>query len=99
DDLYTDVPSMSYPLDSRRNEFYRSSEVTVERGDHIRLQDVSIAYTFNGTGTKRFFKNLRATFYARNLGIIWRSNKYGLDPDVRGMPLPKSWSLGLNANF
>lgn len=99
DEQYTNVPSMDYPVDSRRNKFYRESEATVERGDHIRLQDVSIAYTFNRGGTKRFFKNLRATFYARNLGIIWRSNKYGLDPDVRGVPLAKSCSLGLNANF
>lgn len=99
DEQYTNVPSMDYPVDSRRNEFYRKSEATVERGDHIRLQDISIAYTLNRTGTKRYFKNLRATFYARNLGVIWRSNKYGLDPDVRGMPLAKSWSLGLNANF
>jgi len=99
DEQYTDVPSIVYPLDSRRNEFYRASEVTVERGDHIRVQDVSVAYTLAERGAKRFFKNLRATFYARNLGIIWRSNKHGLDPDVRGMPLPKSWSLGLNANF
>lgn len=99
DEQYTDVPSMIYPLDSRRNEFYRASEVTVERGDHIRLQDISLAYTFARNRGKLFFKNVRATFYARNLGIIWRSNKYDLDPDVRGTPLAKTWSLGLNANF
>lgn len=98
DERYTTVPSMIYPTNTRRDEFYRNAEVTVERGDHIRIQDINLSYTFLRNGIKPL-RNIRATFYARNLGVIWRANKHNLDPDVAQLPLPKSWSIGLNANF
>lgn len=98
DERHTTVPSMIYPTNTRRDEFYRNAEVTVERGDHIRIQDINLSYTFLRNGIKPL-RNIRATFYARNLGVIWRANKYNIDPDVAQLPLPKSWSIGLNANF
>lgn len=99
DETRTTVPSLIYPTDSRRDEFYRNSEVTVEKGGHIRLQDVSITYTFKRGQKTLFFRDVKASLYARNLGILWRANSHRLDPDVRQMPLPKTISLGLTFNF
>lgn len=99
DELKTTVPSMIYPTNSRRNDFYRDSEVTAEKGDHIRLQDVNLTYTFRRRQKELFFRDIKASMYVRNLGFLWRANSFKLDPDVRQMPLPKTLSLGLTANF
>src|SRR5690606_2728324 len=37
DEQYTDVPSMSYPADTWREDFHQKAETTADRGDHIRL--------------------------------------------------------------
>lgn len=104
DELKTDVPSLAYPANSDRNVFYRFSEVLVEKGDHIRLQDIRLGYLL--TLPKRIvIKNVEIYCYLNNLGIIWRANKFGLDPDVYSrvqanyMPEPLSVSLGIQANF
>jgi len=99
DEMYTDVPSLIYPNNSRRNDFYRNSEVTAEKGDHIRLQDINITYRIDGENSKLPFKWLDIKAYARNLAILWRANTHKLDPDVRGMPLATTWSFGVNATF
>ena len=98
DEKKTTVPSMVYPANYQRDEFYKNSEATVEKGDHVRLQDLNFSYII--TDRKELpFRQVKLTLYARNLGIIWKSNKYNLDPDVRGIPMAKSFALGLNVNF
>lgn len=98
DERKTTVPSMIYPANYQRDEFYKNSEVTVEKGDHVRLQDLNFSYIMTDRQGLPF-KQVKLTLYARNLGMIWRSNKYNLDPDVREIPMPKSLALGLNVNF
>src|SRR5690606_14943196 len=46
DENRTTVPAMIYPAAATRDEFYSNSSVLVERGDHIRLQDISLSYQF-----------------------------------------------------
>lgn len=98
DEQRTYVPSFSYPNDLSRNTFYEGSAILVEKGDHIRLQDVILSYTLNkpvwGLRNARFFIN------ANNLGLIWRANKLGLDPEYHnGLQPSRSIAVGLNANF
>lgn len=98
DEHKTDVPSFIYPNDGDRNEFYESSAVLVEKGDHIRLQDLVLGYTLDkplwGLRSARFFVNMN------NLGLIWRANKQKLDPDYQpGYSAPRIVAIGLNANF
>lgn len=100
DEQHTTVPSMIYPADSRRDQVYRDSEATVERGDHIRLQDINLSYRLNrATFPALPAQSVSVILYARNLPIIWRANDLGLDPDFRGIPAPISLSLGLNLTF
>ncbi|MCS4225851.1 SusC/RagA family TonB-linked outer membrane protein [Sphingobacterium sp. BIGb0165] len=98
DELNTNVPSLVYPIDPFRDEFYSKSSVLVEKGDNIRLQDLSFSYTFNKI---RGIKNLSIYGFVKNINwILWRANKLGLDPEYRdAIPLPTSYSLGMNVKF
>jgi hypothetical protein len=45
--LTTNVPSAVYPSNTSRNNFYQYSEALIEKGDHIRLQDLRLGYTID----------------------------------------------------
>ncbi|MEO8885537.1 MAG: SusC/RagA family TonB-linked outer membrane protein [Mucilaginibacter sp.] len=99
DEQHTHVPSLIYPTVSAREQFYQYSSINMLNAGQIRLQDISLSYDIPRT-------KLQVYLYANNIGILWRANKQGLDPDaVPGpgdnttMPVPRSWALGLKANF
>ena len=99
DELITNVPSFAYPVNSARDQFYEESEINVIRGDHIRLQYINISYLADHNG-KMPFSRLRVFLNMAGGGILWRANKYHIDPDYPGsLPLPASFSLGVTANF
>nr|WP_121273449.1 SusC/RagA family TonB-linked outer membrane protein [Pedobacter schmidteae] len=83
DEKITNIPSMIFPAnDPSRDTFYSLSSVNVLPGDHIRLKSIRLSYALanrqlNGLGMKSF------EFYSMvdNIGILWRANKQGLDPD------------------
>lgn len=97
DENHTNVPSMIYPADPNRDTFYNLSSALVEKGDHIRLQDITAEYTFKKI---KALSNCRIYGNISNLGIIWRANKQNIDPDIlSGYRNPLTFSLGFNANF
>lgn len=99
DELTSNVPSLVYITNSNRTTFYQHSSILVEKGDHIRLQDIAIDYTIDKSIWKRLpFKTLQPYLYARNLGILWRANNSGIDPDkivYRSYPDPFTIAFGL----
>ena len=97
DEQFTNVPSLTFPTDAGRDLFYRYSEINVIKADHIRLQQINAGYTFNKRGW--FLKNPRIYGNLRNLGILWKANKLGIDPDTNDYPLTKTYALGFSANF
>ncbi|WP_160139619.1 SusC/RagA family TonB-linked outer membrane protein [Chryseobacterium sp. c4a] len=103
DELRTHVPSMpDFPLNASRNTFYMFSEPLVSKADHVRLQDINLSYSL--PATKLFsgtVKSINIYFYAGNLGILWRANKQGLDPDTfaGGLPSARSYALGVKCTF
>lgn len=107
DELKTNVPSLEYPpYTTSRDLFYQYSSTLVDKADHIRLQDISFGYNFNKRQyTSLPIKQLRIYGYVNNIGILWRANHDNLDPDlsnnttVANYPLPKTYSLGINATF
>lgn len=104
DEILTVVPALKYPVNAQRDAFFKGSEVLVEKGDHIRLQDIQLGYTFRLRDNTGIFSTLRLYAYANNLGIIWRANKLGLDPDYTGngsysIPNPRSYAMGVNLNL
>lgn len=101
DENWSTVPSFIYPLNTNRNHFYENSEILIERGDFVRFQNVVISYELKNT---RFLsKNTSSQIYfnANNLGILWRANNSGIDPDfpVNQVPNPMSITLGIRLGF
>ncbi len=102
DEQHTDVPSMTYPANSRRDAFYTGAEVLVTRGDHIRLQYLTLAWDWAGGHAQRLpWQNLRLALNAANLGILWRANRFGIDPDFPGTTLPPApaYAFSVQATF
>ncbi|MEO6521005.1 MAG: SusC/RagA family TonB-linked outer membrane protein [Mucilaginibacter sp.] len=100
DEKITNVPSMVYPANTSRDDFYNNSSILVEKGDNIRLQDVNISYALDRASLKRIpFQSLRFYVYANNLGILWRANHSGIDPDYPVLPPQKTLAVGVNATF
>lgn len=108
DEVTTTVPSVVYDFNYNRNTFYQSSEALVEKGDHIRLQDITLAYNFSKNALKKLpFSSLEIYSYVNNVGILWRANKFKLDPDLsdysfagyNSYPLPRTFSLGIRTTF
>jgi len=107
DEKTTNVPSLAYPFSYDASYFYEYSSINVDNGDNIRLQDISLSYAFKKPALLGFsFNSLQLFVYANNIGILWRANHDGLDPDaVPGVfdttttPNPRSISFGLKGNF
>ncbi|NCU05750.1 MAG: SusC/RagA family TonB-linked outer membrane protein, partial [Chitinophagaceae bacterium] len=103
DELTTNVPSFTYPNPSgNRDAFYLNAETLVEKGDNIRIQYVNISYEILRRNKTSFpFQSINIYAVANNLGIIWRANKYKIDPDFYNAVSPpaKSISLGFRITF
>lgn len=99
DELHTNVPALIYPSNSYRTALYTYSNVLVENADNIRLQDLRFGYTFNKSNHLPF-KNLSIYTYINNIGILWRANKYHIDPDYpTGIPVPRSIAFGIKGDL
>ncbi|WP_285059161.1 SusC/RagA family TonB-linked outer membrane protein [Pedobacter ginsengisoli] len=102
DELVTNVPSMSASVAGGRDFIYSQSNILVEKGDHIRLQDIRLDYTFSKKKLGRLpIQNVSLFIYANNLGILWSANDLGIDPEYGDSVIPssRSLSIGLNVNF
>jgi hypothetical protein len=75
--------------------------VLIEKGDHIRLQDIQLSYQLNKKENRWLPMNqLRIYMYANNLGIIWKANDKGIDPDhISGIPNPRTIAAGVRIDF
>ena len=99
DEQYTNVPSaVTSANNMNRDNFYYYSSVNVLKGDHIRLQEINLGYTFTVKETSRI-RNPRLYANISNLGIIWRANDKGVDPEVFDFPIPRNYSIGFSVNF
>lgn len=104
DENITNVPAFAYPLSSNRDNFYGGSQPNILRADAIRLQYITLSYNLN---KKQYswlpFTSAQFFVNANNLGILWRANKEGLDPDYAEnysvIPPAKTFAIGLRANL
>ncbi len=97
----TNVPSMQYPNNSLRDLFYQYSNILVEKGDHIRLQDIRLSYDCSKEMLRRLpIQGLQFYVYANNIGILWRANHAQIDPDnISGYPAPRTIAGGIKIDF
>lgn len=104
DEQITDVPVHRGPSSIQWQEAssYGDSEILVTSGDNIRLQDMSIGYTIPSRFAERIgLRQFRLNAYARNLGILWKANKNGIDPNFLNSPypVPRVYSLGVQVEL
>jgi TonB-linked SusC/RagA family outer membrane protein len=100
DEGVTNVPA--YGKDDRYT-IYGYSNILVEKGDHIRLQDIRLSYDLSKSDIKRLpVQGIQLYFYANNVGILWRANKMNIDPEAfqfGSMPAPRTYSFGLRVTY
>lgn len=104
DEANTDVPRIG----TNANSFvrYRGADIHVLKADHIRLREISLTYSIPSKWlNKILISNGSIGFSANNLGLIWKKNKEGIDPDfipnsrsLTMSPSP-SYNFSLNLNF
>ncbi|RZK37836.1 MAG: SusC/RagA family TonB-linked outer membrane protein [Pedobacter sp.] len=100
DEKVTDIPSFIYPNNQNRDIFYYSATVNTMPGDHIRLDYVRLGYTFSTSQWKMPFRNLELFAGMQNVGILWKANKFGYDPDYSSLTPPsRQLSFGLRGAF
>ncbi len=97
DELTTNVPSLVYPANSARDNFYAYADINVHSASHIRLNEAQLQYQLNFVGTSKI-KSASFIFYANQLNLlIWKANRIAKDPEnIQGFKVPKQYSLGIN---
>ncbi len=100
DELITDVPANAD--DTQPGSFaYLYTEALITKGDHIRLQDVRLSFNLLRSNSRLPVEKVTLYGYARNLGILWRANSNGIDPDYSNAeyPAPRTLAIGLQIDF
>ena len=92
---------MIYPSDYYRDKFYHNSDAAIEKGDNIRLKDISLSYTLTKIRLSALeLKQLQFYVYANNIGILWKATKTPVDPDTYSdIPVSSTIAIGIRANF
>lgn len=100
DERLTTVPSLPYPANQSRDNFYAYSEANVEKGDLLRLQNIKLQYSLSKSQSKYMkVENVQVYASANNLGMLWSASKSGYDPDFTYLPTARSFNIGLNLLF
>jgi hypothetical protein len=101
DELFTQVPVLPTSISASRQNVVTYADILVHRADHIRLQDVTFSYKLQKKQWAKLpFNELQLHLYANHLGLLWRANQLGIDPDYQvSGPAPRTLSLGLKAGF
>jgi len=100
DEANTNIPSMPFPLNNNRDNFYLGSEPLALKADHIRLQDIRISYNMGYGKTGKRALPIELFVYGNNLGLLWAANNEGIDPAYPNQATPRAaWSLGIRAAF
>lgn len=102
DENRTSIPKMvyaDYPQFANRDNFYRSAEVNVLKGDHIRLHYINLSYSVRPSAARFNSLQLQVFTNAANLGVIWRANKERIDPENQTYAPVKQYTCGLRISF
>lgn len=102
DEQQTNVPSIPLTTNANRDKFYTYSSALVEKGDHIRLQDINLSYDISKRNFNKLpVQNIQLYLYANNLGILWKASNKDMDPDyVIYTPAPsKTIAIGVKVNL
>jgi len=98
DEHNTTIPSMIFPANADRDNFYSKSSANIDRADLIRVQSIRLSY---GLGIKQGKHTINGSVFigGNNFGIVWKKTKTDLDPDFLGTPNPRMFTAGVNFQF
>lgn len=100
DESITYVPSIPALANTSRDNLYLYSEALVEKGDHIRLQDIQLSYDLEKKNYPKLpVARTQLYLYANNMGVLWKAGKGSTDPDYQSGILPMTISAGLKIGF
>lgn len=100
DEKFTNIPSFVYPNVSGRDSFYYNAAVNTMSGSHIRLDYVKLGYVFSTAQWQFPFRNLELFTAIQNVGILWKANTEGYDPDYARVGTPsRQITFGLRGSF
>jgi TonB-linked SusC/RagA family outer membrane protein len=102
DELQTIYPSLATGINANRDSFFNFSEANIEKGDHIRFQDINFGYNLSKEKLPALpFNYIQFNIYANNIGLIWKASNTDIDPDYpnANFVVPRSLSIGLKAGF
>jgi TonB-dependent starch-binding outer membrane protein SusC len=100
DEKFTNVPSLPESYDNNREMIYTYSSALVEKGDHIRLQDISVSYTLDRQRMEQLpFTRIEIHSYINNIGILWKAASGNMDPDYPTLKPSRSIAFGVRIEF
>ena len=95
DELKTTVPALPEQANPIQDALYNGSSIMFEKGDFVRLTDLTVHYAVPLNST--WIRNFRLFFQTRNVGILWRASNQKLDPESVSARYsqPRNYTLGL----
>lgn len=85
DEKLTNIPAIHYGNDYSYLYATYGSQNTID-ASHIRLNYMNLSYSLpNKLLANSGFKEIGFSFQVSNLGLIWRANDKGIDPDVHSL--------------
>lgn len=98
-----DNPTNSYPRadQARGYDTYRTSN-GYQKGDHIKLQDITLGYSFEHLLSGKLpFKKLRLYVQMRNVCYLYKAAEFDIIPEQPNLnyTVPTSYNFGLNVTF
>lgn len=109
DELTTNVPGLNGTASSvyYSQVRYQNSDINVLKSDYIRLRQLGLTYRIPASLLSRFkIQGAQAGLAVNNLGLLWRANKEGYDPDflaypgyTNNLPPVPSYNMSLSVNF
>jgi TonB-linked SusC/RagA family outer membrane protein len=107
DEARTNVPGIATNNTIYTTQFYSNSDYSVRDAGQVRLQQITLGYQLPKEVLRRVpvFKAASINATVSNLGIIWRANKDGIDPDYimtgtfSNLPPSVNYVMNLNLTF
>jgi TonB-linked SusC/RagA family outer membrane protein len=107
DEATTNVPGISGTYAYNSTFRYAYSDLNIQSGSYIRLREISLGYEVpKNIAGKILAKNLHVNGVVRNLGLLWKKNKVGVDPDflpnlgnTLHLPPTVQYNLMVNVSF
>lgn len=101
DELYTSVPSLIYPANANRDRFYNQASIHHLPAGNLRLQFVHLQYNVPmRKKAMKYIKGVECYANGSQLGLLWKANKEGLDPEYPDGLAPRpQWGGGVRLHW